>query len=215
MKIFIDFDDVIFNTRKFKDDFENIFEKNGISREIFKKYYVNPKNRLAIKTFNPWIHAENISQEVNFDKEKLNTAINFFIKDLSRYIFPDILDFIRKFDKQDLHIVSFGNKEFQTKKVVSSGIARYIKNIHIIQDSKSKTIEEIIYKNEISASESMFFIEDRMKNICDVKEKFPAIVAIFMKRSEGRYQDAKCEKCCDFEARDLKACEEIIESYGC
>ena len=35
MKVFIDFDDVLFNTRDFKRDLINIFIKNGVSRKQF------------------------------------------------------------------------------------------------------------------------------------------------------------------------------------
>ena len=38
MKVFIDFDDVLFNTKKFIEDMEVIFQKHGISKNIFMKH---------------------------------------------------------------------------------------------------------------------------------------------------------------------------------
>ncbi|MFZ2193748.1 MAG: hypothetical protein WAV31_05890, partial [Candidatus Moraniibacteriota bacterium] len=39
MKLFIDFDDVLFNAKKFKTDLINIFIKNGVSKLEFENSY--------------------------------------------------------------------------------------------------------------------------------------------------------------------------------
>jgi FMN phosphatase YigB (HAD superfamily) len=210
MKIFIDFDDVIFNTKKYKNDFERLFEKHGISRDLLKKYYADPDDQFKAKTFNPWRQIERISKESNFDKGGLLIDIDNFIQDLSAYIFPDVFDFTLQFGAENLLVVSFGDGEFQAKKITGSGIRAQIKNIIVTQDLKSIAIEKIIEKENINPEEKMFFIDDRAGQIENVKKIFPEMNTFLLNRKEGRYGDEK-NKYCDWEIHDLLEAQEIIK----
>lgn len=211
MKVFIDFDDVIFNTKKFKEDLKNMFPLHGVSSEIFDKYYVDPNDSRAIKTFNPWLHIERIcNNESEIDKEKLNKFVQIFIADISSYIFNDVYDFIETVDKKNIVVVSFGEQKFQAKKVFNSNIGKKIKNIVITQSSKKEVIEKILQKEKNMNQEKTFFLDDRVEQIKDVKEKFPQIITILIKRPEGRYQEMRKDEYCDYETHDLMGAQDII-----
>ncbi|KKP96309.1 MAG: hypothetical protein US25_C0011G0007 [Candidatus Moranbacteria bacterium GW2011_GWE1_36_7] len=212
MKVFIDFDDVIFNTKNFKHDFKNMFFENGISNEIFDKYYNDPNDSRAIKTFDPWLQIERIyDNEVEVDREKLNNLVRKFISDMSGYIFVDVLAFVNIVGVKNIFIVSFGEREFQTKKVLNSGIGKFIPNIVITDTSKAEAIAKILENEKNNTSENIFFIDDRSEQIRDVKEKFPNVITVLVKRPEGRYQEMQKEDCCDYEAHNLKEVEKIIK----
>lgn len=213
MKVFIDFDDVIFNTKKFKHDFKDMIVEHGVSGEIFDKYYNDPLDSRAIKTFDPWLQIERIhDNEIKIDKKKMNNLVDEFIADMSCYLFADVFDFVRTVDVGNISIVSFGEREFQTRKVLNSGIGKFIKNIVITQDSKAVAISDILEKEKIDSSENIFFLDDRIEQIREVKEKLPEIISILLKRPEGRYQEMQKEKCCDYEAHNLKEAQEIIKA---
>ncbi|KKQ53492.1 MAG: hypothetical protein US70_C0003G0035 [Parcubacteria group bacterium GW2011_GWD2_38_11] len=215
MKIFIDFDDVIFNTKKFKTDFKNMFIENGISDEIFDKYYNDPNDPRAIKTFDPWRQIECIyNNESGIDKEKLNKLVYEFIADMSAYIFADVADFVRAVGAENISIVSFGEREFQTKKVLNSGIGKFIPKIVITDTSKAEAIAKILENEKGNSSEGMFFLDDRVEQIHNIKENFPDMITILIKRPEGRYQEMQKEDCCDHEVHNLKEAQKIIESYA-
>lgn len=213
MKVFIDFDDVIFNTGQFKHDFKNMFLKNGISAEIFDKYYSDPNDSRAIKTFDPWLQIERIcDNEIKLDRENLHNLVHKFITDISIYLFADVLDFVQTIGAKNIVIVSFGEREFQTKKIKNSSIVKYIPNIIVTQDSKAREIIEILTKENADLNENNFFLDDRIEQIQDVKEKIPKIITILIKRPEGRYQEMQKEKCCDYEVHNLKEAQEIIKN---
>ncbi|MDD5464183.1 MAG: hypothetical protein PHP62_03470 [Candidatus Moranbacteria bacterium] len=212
MKIFIDFDDVIFNTKKFREDLEALFDLNGVSKEIFQKYYIDPNDQRAIKTFNPWLQVKRISGNVDIDTDKLTKAIDAFVLDVSAYVFEDVLEFTKTFGSKNICVVSYGDLEFQNKKINSSKIGEYLDNIVVTKNLKSEIISKIIVEDNLEKNEEIFFLDDRIEQIRDVKEKFPEVISILVKRPEGRYQEMQKEDCCDYEVHNLKEVQEIIKA---
>lgn len=211
--IFIDFDDVIFNTGAFKHDFKNMFIGHGISAEIFDKFYNDPNDNRAIKTFDPWKQIERMHAELDLDIEYITNFVNDYISDMSAYVFDDVENFVKAVGRDNVCIVSFGEKKFQTTKIENSQISKIIKNIIVTDDSKAEAIAEILKAKPLLNKQKLFFIDDRTEQISEVKNKFPNIVTIFIKRPEGRYQEMQMEKCCDFQACSLREAEQIIEKY--
>ncbi|EKE25069.1 MAG: hypothetical protein ACD_5C00306G0001 [uncultured bacterium] len=211
--IFIDFDDVIFNTGEFKRDFKNMFIENGISAEIFDKYYNDPNDNRAIKTFDPWKQIERMHRDLDIDTKHITSLVNVYISDISSYVFDDVENFVNKFKQEKICIVSFGEKEFQTKKIENSQISKIIKNVAITENSKSETIAQILKLKSNLNNEKNFFIDDRVEQIGDVKSRFPDMITIFMKRPEGRYQEMQKENCCNYQVCNLTEAAEIIEKY--
>ncbi len=210
-KIFIDFDDVVFNTKQFKDDFRQMFVAHGISGEIFDKHYNDPNDSRAIKTFDPWKQTENIGKELEIDTAFLAGLVDEFISGMARYLFDDVSEFVKAFGKENIWVVSFGECDFQTKKVMNSGIEKYVSNIVVTENLKSKAIGKILEKKKEAILGKIFFLDDRLEQIKDVKEKFPKIHTILVKRPEGRYQEMQKDECCDYEAHNLLEAEKIIK----
>jgi len=210
MIIFVDFDDVLFNSKRIKDDLINIFLKHGINREIFDKYYYNSKENKVIKTYDPSRQLRDIQENENIDVDLLKKELEEFMKDTSKYLFEDSLEFLKSFEKDFVAIVSYGKSFFQEMKIGKCGADKYCQKIQITNELKSGAIEKILEERKLE-KEKIFFIEDRVEQIEDVKKEFPFIKTIFMRRSEGRYHDEPTEFC-DFEASDLKEAEQIIKS---
>lgn len=211
--IFIDFDDVIFNTQQFKHDFKDMFVEYGVPEEIFDKYYNDPNDQSATKTFDPWRQISNIGEELKIDTEKLVFLMEEFLADISRYVFEDVPEFAEKFGKQNIYIVSFGEMSYQTTKIENSKIVEIIGNIVVTQDTKSNAIADILNKVKPEEKEKIYFLDDRIEQIKDVKGNFPQIVTILLKRPEGRYQEMQMENCCDYQACNLREAEQIIEKH--
>lgn len=188
-----------------------MFLENGVPTDIFDKYYNDPNDTRAIKTFDPWKQIKRINGEMGIDAEKLTRLVNEYIADMSAYVFADVPGFVHEIGDGNICIVSFGEKEFQTKKIMNSKISEYIKDIVITESSKAEEIENILEKECASKNEKIFFLDDRIEQIHDVKEKFPDIITIFVKRPEGRYQEMAREECCNFEVHSLKEAENIIK----
>lgn len=213
MRIFIDFDDVIFNTKKFKDDFEKIFVVHGISEDIFREHYYDPTDNRKIKIFDATLHVKRIRNATGIDTSGILAEVDEFLKDTSKYVFPDAIRFIENVGRKNVCVVSFGGIDFLKRKIDGSGIPKYINNIKVIDYEKSRAIAEFIENEKISINEKLFFLDDRIEQICDIKETFPEVVTIFVKRPEGRYQEMRKDKNCNFEVKNLDEASEIIERH--
>ena len=208
MKIFIDFDDALFNTKQLVVDIKSIFEKNGVSEEIFKKYYKDPeteKNKGVVK-YNPYKQIEKIKAQ-GFDTVKIEKELPKLLKDTSRYLFKDGIRFLEELKEEELYIVSYGDEQYQREKINNSGISGYFKKILIIDVSKAVAIRKILKNKSIKSGEALIFIDDREKFLKDIKKSYPGMVTFLLKRPEGRYDDKRTGYC-DFEVKNF---DEIIE----
>ena len=200
MKIFIDFDDVLFNTKKFISEYFKIFRKHGISEEIFRRYYYNEKqtkNRLREYNFNK--HIKRIGLNLNIDIKNLESDINKFLFNTQKFIFNDVKKTLKKFQNYDLYILSYGDKKFQNLKIKNSGIVDYFKKIIISQRDKSSFLKE----------KTFYFLDDRVAHLKIIKKLYPLAITILVKRKEGRY-DNKKNNYCDFDVKNLLEVEKII-----
>ena len=214
MKIFIDFDDVLFNTKQFKEDLAGVFLGHGISKDLYNKTYYDDNTQDAIKTYNPMAQISRLTKETNINREKLLSSIESFLQNASKYVFSDVANFAKNFQAENIYIISYGEITFQAKKIEISGIKRYIPNVLITGKLKAEILGEFLGNENLQENEAIFFLDDRVEQIHDVKNKFPEIVSVLVKRPEGRYQEMKKEECCNFEAHNLKEAEKIINSFN-
>lgn len=210
MKVFVDFDDVIFNTGKFKTDLKELFLAEGIDGEMFDKHYYDPKDTRRLKMFDPILHALRIETETGISMQELMIKIGIFLKDVSKYVFEDVGDFLKFVGKKNVYLISYGDEKFVKLKVTGSGIMRNIAGVRVADGRKSDVIKKIILAENFSANEKIFFLDDRSEQIADVKKEIPKVFTIIVKRPEGRYDDPK-ETFCDFEAKDFREAQEIIK----
>lgn len=202
MKIFIDFDDVLFNTKKFIFEYLKIFKKHGISEEVFKKYYYKEKQiNNGSKKYNFNKHLKRISRNLNIDIKNLKSDINKFLFSTEKFIFRDVKKTLGNFKKDDLYILSYGDKKFQNKKIKNSGIADYFKKIIISHKDKQSFLKE---------KKPFYFLDDRVAHLENIKKIYPFAITILIKRKNGRYSDEK-NNFCDYEIKNLLEIKKVIE----
>jgi len=207
--IYVDFDDVLFNNKKFIQNEKSIFAKHGIGEDDFVKYYydwVKNKKGEKIKIYSLENQLQGIEKELGRDVKELRKNLDEYLADTGKYIFDDVAAFLKKLPKKDLCLVSYSETEFQKKKIKNSGIAGYFSEVIITFDLKSEAIKELI-----KDARSDYFIDDRVSHLEDIKRKFPRIKTILMKRPEGRYDDDSSE-CCDHEVKNLSDVHDVISN---
>lgn len=62
MIVFIDFDDVVFNSGKLSEELKGLFFKRGIEESLFEKYYYDEN-----KTYNPQRQIDRIQEDSDKD----------------------------------------------------------------------------------------------------------------------------------------------------
>lgn len=200
MKIFFDFDDVLFNTGDFVRDLMIIFGKNGLSKEEHKyfcnKYYkqgcFNGEPCFNLEKYLEFLKNKNVS---NVDLIKAQCDEMFC--DLSKYVFKDARKFLKKNKGNGLGILTFGDNDFQRMKISRSGLDEFFDEIIVTQGKKSDAL-----KSAESDLGGFIFLDDRVENLRDVKNNFGESRTVFVKRLEGRYDDQE-DDCCDFVIKNL------------
>lgn len=210
MKIFFDFDDVLFNTKKFKADCFSIFQGRGISREFFDECYYDPLDAANIKIYDVVKHIERVCRKTGSDCSVLEHEVAAFVSDTKRYVFPDVLGVLGGFRKEDLEILSFSKTNFQKAKISGSGVAPFFNRITIVNSLKGEAIARIVKRKKLDPDENVYFIDDRTEQIEDVKKRCPQVKTVLCVRSEGRYRDRK-NKYCDYRMTSLEGIEKIIK----
>lgn len=209
MLIFLDFDDVLFNTSKFKDEYFRLFKKNGVSRDIFEECYYDPLDKNKTKTYSPIGHINRICKRINFNHANFEKLIFDFTNDTKKYVFKDVFYFLQNFIKNDLFIISFSKTNFQKSKIFNSGLASYFSQVEIVDELKGDIISKIIKSRKQREADKIYFIDDRVSHITDVKIKNPQVITILFLRKEGRYHDEK-NKYCDYVVKSIKEILKIM-----
>lgn len=136
MNIYIDFDGTIFDINTLNKDFINLFkniDKDYISYLITKHKNYDIVTNILIKEF-------------NLDNDTINKVNNLYN---NNYTYPDAIAFLEKYYKKyNLILLTYTKSiDYQEKKIKSSKIKKYFKDIIISTIDKSKL--NIDYVNNI------------------------------------------------------------------
>jgi hypothetical protein len=213
MKVFLDFDDVLFDTRAYYEGLKNLFNEYGVKRELFEKAYLEIREESLVD--GAWCysfenHIARLRRYVSFDENGLRKKLAAYITDTSQFLFPDVRAFLTVLQKSGAraYILSFGDVEHQTAKITGTGIARYIEKNIITNKEKGVALQG----EGIGAGHGSWFFDDRIKYIESVKQSFPKIQTVFVNRKEGRFHDEPNEFC-DYVVSNLKEAERPLLNF--
>lgn len=198
MLIFLDFDDVLFNTREFRKEFRSLFLKFGISENQFNETYELSKEVGGKeKTYQFDRHLSYLENVLKLDIAELRCLIDEFLVSTSRYLFQDGIDFLKACVDSNisLELISFGSEDFQTRKVFSAGIEKYFKNIYAGNIVKGEVIKNRLKSKEYTDENDIYFVDDRVEYLEIAKKINPNLKIILMQRPEGRYADKRSKDC--------------------
>lgn len=169
MKIYIDFDGTIFNNNKLYLNFINIFKKYNINKEYINNI-INKTNNKNLDTL-----AIKIINDNNLDKFIINEINNLYSNNL---IYQDVIPFLEKYSqKYELILLTLGTNNYQLKKINSSNISKYFKEIIITNKDKSNL--NINYQNGIFIDNNPY----ELKKFYNSKAKY----LIRIKRNTDKY----------------------------
>jgi len=211
MKVFIDFDDVVFNTKQFSAELKIFFSGHGVDEKLFLKHYYAADDSSEKKLFDPEGLFSRLEKYEKIDASKLRADFAKRVVELSGFVFSDATDFLKFVGKENAYLISFGLADFQNKKIIGCKVNELVNGCVVTKGSKAAAIAQVMEKMQISSTEKIIFIDDRVEQVQDIKKAFPEAVTFLLCRSEGRYCDSKNEYC-DFEIHSLKEAQEIIKA---
>lgn len=168
MKLILDLDDTILDTKRFKKDFLfKVFEAHNISSDVISSNYseYTEVDSFNLKHFLNYAITKNSLEEKHIDTDLMVLNLK---KDVLKCVKPEYLELIKKAGRENVIIVTKGDKEFQEYKIESCGLFSVVDERYIISDSKDDTIKDHCTK---WWPEEVIFVDDSYKNI--LKEDVP------------------------------------------
>ena len=187
MKIYLDFDGTLFNTDKFYQDYLNLFQEYGLDEDLIN----NIKLKLFKTTkFNLDILTNYLVKEYNLDNNILLKVNNLYN---SSYVFKDVIPFLEKNKNLEINLLTYGDYNYQLKKIEGSNLKKYFKNIIITDKDKSKL--NLDYQNNL-------FIDNNPIEIKKFLEVTKNVIRI--RRKEDKYSKLESN------SREYKSLLEIV-----
>lgn len=189
MHIFLDFDDVVFNTKQFIADLKKkLCDIYVFDPEVFQQCYYDKKtDKATTRVYSLDAHLHRITEQTQIPFANLKETAVLHICTAHQYVFSDMAQSLRQYGKYTT-LLSYGDSTFQKDKINNSHITRYIQSTIITTELKSKVI-----KNEHIKNNHFYFIDDRIHHIEAIKKAFPYATTIFVQREEGRYATPKTD----------------------
>ncbi len=204
MKIYLDFDDTIFDTGAFKNELARIFGLAGFSEKDFNDNYEKAKEKAGGLDLDAVFNLFAIQGE--FDIRKIRRMVDNIFANVDVFVYDDFFDFAREFPKEDMAILSYGATLSQREKIENSKIVPYFREILITDQGKEESFPDIVRKYP---QEEILFVEDKADQIDRVKVVAPFITAMKMERPEGKHRDSRSSSA-DYVVHDFREVADII-----
>lgn len=166
MIIYIDLDNTCIDTEKIRQLEARVAGRYGI----------------PLMTYFECTDLVGISNPASFSYERIYDILREYYPNLSHTIIVDLyrvlkmqcfmpgaIQFLRRFRKQDLVLVTSGNPQFQRIKIETHRISSYVRDIYIVNDKAAVITSE---------SPPVFFVDDAPRHIEAVGRVHPAITCI-------------------------------------
>lgn len=171
MNYYIDFDHTLYNTPKLTKDM-----LNTISNFIAKKFNLDVSSILSEckimfnrdKIYNIYDLVEYFAKKYNFEANTLILELNSVIYDSKHNVFEDSISFLEKLKEQkhNIYLLSYCEfgLEFQTAKILGSGLIRYFDSIIITGKPK--------WELDLDFTQGIF-IDDKPEDLINLFNKTP------------------------------------------
>ena len=216
MVLFLDFDDTLFNTKKFNEALARSgLNKHGITSNIFLETYdaVKVTHTSESGYYNLDEHVELLAKYGNGGAAEIKTSMfDFARKKAKDFIFSDALPFLEAHKKYApvLITLTHGESEYQKHKIAWSGIQKYFKDTILTSGAtKGECIKK--YMSQHDGHEKALLLDDRGSWITEAVQKNETLIPVQMRRSDGRYHDGDLGRCAH--VRDMMEFAQLLQSF--
>ncbi len=196
---FLDFDDVLFNTRAFVDDLIHACAPHGVSPQMWRETYAQRSSDV------PGVHAPftivRFAQlladrpDVSATAEELTASMQSVMTKLPHYVFDDVIPVLERMPTSRTYILTYGDDTFQRTRVRDSGIAACVADVFVTQEQKVHVLTEFLRHHQTVSASQLVYADDRATYFAPVKELLPDVYTVLVTRPERRYDDAPTPYC--------------------
>lgn len=191
--LYLDLDNTLIDTVKRLDFEKEVSEKYGLTGDKYLNAIdvVNERNGVGNFTIRKLF---DVCREMkpDFPEEALREWMDFENRQI---FFPDALDFIASFKKDELTLITAGDKNMQGKKIAVHNIEPLFSKILIVPSPKAQNIDP--------PPRGTIYIDDAPREIDAMKERFPYVTCVLV-REPPPWEKVTISKYADMYCKDLK-----------
>jgi hypothetical protein len=218
VNILSDLDGTVLDTVRLVEDFKNLLVLHGITREQVDAYYACDPDQPDYQEYRshtyylierPGVMAPIFG--LSRDRIKsLQFDMISLLAQMPNYIFPEAWGYMENMRLENSILITYGWVPFQRAKIELSGIASNFRHV-IITAGKRKTdvVTELKSAGVIDNSQ-IFLVDDRGKEITEIKASHPEVVAIWMYRDHNN-RNHECAEARDYKVNDLAEAGALIQ----
>lgn len=178
IKLFIDFDNTLYDSRFLKKDLFEILQNQGFSEEEVLRAYEKASSNYQ---YSPTNHLEELLKIKSFNVKVTGAIIESLYLNAPEHLFKDSIRFLKSLDRKkfEVDLLTLGDTKFQKRKVEASGIVKYFDNIYYCKKQKW-----IFLKTLVKPSEKFYLIDDRGDALFNISKDYKECVPIEINRTE-------------------------------
>lgn len=184
MKIIFDLDHTLYNMSEMHKALIEEVCKLGITEEQYNYAYddVTRWKQFTVEAF-----AQRLNKMYGLDINKVKKALHKVVDCADLFMYEDSINVLGQLKEKghELHLLSFGDKEWQQKKVDKCEINHLFVNVVIGMEEKND------YKFKFSKDEEVVVIDDMPNELELWREVIPEIKCIRLRRENGKYSDVE------------------------
>ncbi|MCW1929888.1 MAG: hypothetical protein KIH62_001065 [Candidatus Kerfeldbacteria bacterium] len=175
MRIFVDFDYTLCNTVLLKEDVVTVAREHGVELVDL------PESRETYNLIGHYTLRKHLERS-QCPEEKIAAIEKDFFTRAPQWLYPDAVDFFQHSTKHQISVLSYGDVNFQQRKIEASGIAQLAHEVICTPDTKADALKKVL-----PANAEFMLIDDRAKHLNEVCEAFPNAKAVRIMRKESPY----------------------------
>ena len=183
MHIFIDLDYTLLDTHQLK-----IAMAESVKSEIDQLTFLESFNEI-LKSYDEGYnytiesHAHYLAQFYALSEKEIYNTLLAVVQQSQNFLYPDALIFLEKMQKlpDEKILLTYGNKDFQEKKVHFSGIQKYFDRF-IYTPIQKHLIDLALHETKIA------FVNDNIKELLDLAPVYPDAYYFFINRHPKKWQ---------------------------
>lgn len=163
MKLVLDFDEVLFKTKKMKEHFVHVLANKGVDPRMTELLYMKHRETgipFSLKRF-LWAVAVRTDLRDVANKEVYEEILSA----CKKFINQDLVDLVTPFGRDTIIILTNGDKEYQMEKIKRTLGEDFAQEVIVVPGSKKEALHGICKQY---AHEQIIFVEDQPKFLDDL-----------------------------------------------
>jgi len=194
----VDLDNVLIDSLTLVERTKQVVSGLGVTGELYERAVLTVMREFGAYT--PERHYAVLKRHIPLDGEFVRRVL--LCAEAGGIVYPDTMDFLTEFGKENLTIVTSGDPNFQLLKIQANNLDGYVRSI-IVTDDKPGSMKR--------PAAGDFFLDDAPRQIELVKQAHPQIFCIQM-RQVPFWETEKTAPNADARVVDLREAAKIIRT---